>query len=331
MKNKNLRTLLSVAAGATTALLLSVGIHAQQMADPGFRAVVEDPAYRERHPKVVIDEAHSNFHTAGGRYKPFADLLRSDGYEVVPGTTQFETKSLDGVDVLVVSNASTPNSTNDASASAFTKEECDAVRDWVRAGGSLLLIADHTPFGSAAEPLANRFGVELGKGFVFDFKNSETNPTVLVFSRENGLLGQHPLLDGRNAVEEVKRVVAFTGESLSVPAGATALLKLGATAYESASREELRAALEATARNAETGGAGTSPARPVSGRAQAVAMNFGKGRVVVVGEAAMFSAQIARFAVGNQPQEFKMGMNAPGNEDRQFALNILHWLSGLLK
>jgi hypothetical protein len=27
---------------------------------------------------------------------------------------------------------------------------------------------------------------------------------------------------------------------------------------------------------------------------------------------------------------FKMGMNAPGNNDRQFALNVLHWLSGLL-
>jgi hypothetical protein len=27
------------------------------------------------------------------------------------------------------------------------------------------------------------------------------------------------------------------------------------------------------------------------------------------------------------PQGFKMGMNAPGNDDRQFALNVLHWLT----
>jgi hypothetical protein len=27
----------------------------------------------------------------------------------------------------------------------------------------------------------------------------------------------------------------------------------------------------------------------------------------------------------------KIGMNVPGNDDRQLALNVLHWLSGLLK
>ena len=32
---------------------------------------------------------------------------------------------------------------------AFTVAECDAVRDWVRIGGSLLLIADHVPWGDA--------------------------------------------------------------------------------------------------------------------------------------------------------------------------------------
>jgi len=52
---------------------------------------------------------------------------------------------------------------------------------------------------------------------------------------------------------------------------------------------------------------------------------LGKGRVVVLGEAAMMSAQV----VGPKG-EGKMGMNAPGNDDRQFALNTLHWLSGLL-
>jgi len=60
-------------------------------------------------------------------------------------------------------------------------------------------------------------------------------------------------------------------------------------------------------------------------------MTFGKGRVVVLGEAALFSAQILRSTEGNQQRDLKFGMNAPGNDDRQFALNVLHWLSGLLK
>jgi hypothetical protein len=62
-----------------------------------------------------------------------------------------------------------------------------------------------------------------------------------------------------------------------------------------------------------------------AGRAQALAFKFGKGRVVVQGEAAMLSAQISG------PEKSKMGMNVPGNDNRQYALNVMHWLSGLLK
>ena len=57
-----------------------------------------------------------------------------------------------------------------------------------------------------------------------------------------------------------------------------------------------------------------------AGRAQAVALPFGKGRVVVFGEAAMLSAQNVNF-----------GMNYPGTDNRQLVLNVVHWLSGLLK
>ncbi|MFP5285049.1 MAG: hypothetical protein ACLGI9_04860 [Thermoanaerobaculia bacterium] len=292
------------------ALLLPLSASAQRIPDPGFDTSVERPAYKLRHPKVVIDEAHSNFHTAEGRYKPLAEMLRSDGYRVLRGTRKFDRKSLEGVRVLVISNATAPDATDEASGPAFAEEECDAVRDWVRAGGSLLLIADHTPYGSAAENLAKRFGVDMGRGTVFDPEHGhKEDPTVLTFSRENGLLGSHPLLRG------LELVVAFTGQSLGVPDGAAALLKLGPAAKEAQSVQELQA---------NTG-------RPVGGRAQAIALTFGKGRVVMVGEAAMFSAQLIRFEHEGRQMEFKMGMNVPGNDDRQLALNIFHWLSGLLE
>ena len=62
-------------------MLLGIAVDAQQqLVDPDFKAVVERPAYPRNGPTVAIDEAHSNFHTAGGQYKPFADLLTSDGY-----------------------------------------------------------------------------------------------------------------------------------------------------------------------------------------------------------------------------------------------------------
>jgi hypothetical protein len=334
MRKATSNILLRIVLCASTVLLLCFHAHAQQIVDPDFKASVAHPAYTSKHPVVMIDEAHANYHTAGGHYKPFADLLISDGYRVVPGTKRFEKGSLKGVQVLVISNALAASATDDASGPAFTDAECEVVRDWVRGGGSLLLIADHTPFGSAAENLARVFGVEMGKGYVFDFSNSIADgPTGLVFSRENGLLGSHPLLRGRNPSEEVKRVVAFTGQSLSVPTGATVLMKLSPTAYESSSGKELQAATGMTAMgkfspNSENIAA---HARAVGGRAQGIAMPFGKGRLVVTGEAAMFSAQIIRYQEGDQQREFKMGMNVPGNDDRQFALNVLHWLSGLLK
>ncbi len=63
---------------------------------------------------------------------------------------------------------------------------------------------------------------------------------------------------------------------------------------------------------------------PAAGRAQGLALAHGKGRVVVLGEAAQLSAQVA----GLEPIRF--GMNVPGLDNRQMALNIMHWLSGLI-
>lgn len=109
----------------------------QQIVDPDFKPVVERPAYTRDGPTVVIDEAHSNFHTAGGQYRPFADLLKSDGYTVRASTRKFENGVLAGVDILVIANALAGDPSSRAQP-AFTDQECDAGRDWVRRGGSLL-------------------------------------------------------------------------------------------------------------------------------------------------------------------------------------------------
>jgi hypothetical protein len=123
-----------------------------QRADPNFNAKVAHPAYAgTKHPRVLFDEAHNNFHTAGGRYKPFADLISSDGYQVRPNTRKFTRQALQQGDILVIANAEGGDGGTEAtSVSAFTPAECSAVRDWVNDGGSLLLITDHEPFGLAS-------------------------------------------------------------------------------------------------------------------------------------------------------------------------------------
>jgi hypothetical protein len=296
---------------ATTCVLLVVlsPVLAQQLADPEFNVSVAVPAFTKNGPRILFDEAHHNFHTTEGRYKPFVDLLRNDGFRIIRNRQPFAKATLSSFKVLVIANALGAEEMDDngADASAFTEEECQAVQDWVKDGGSLLLIADHAPFGGAAQSLANRFGVDMSKGFTFDPANSvEGSPSTLIFSRENKLLESHPITEGRHQDERVNRVQSFTGQSLKGPADSIAILKLADTAKDSPNRD-------------------TDAAVSAAGRAQALAFKFGKGRVVVQGEAAMLSAQITG------SNNFKMGMNVPGNDNKQYALNVMHWLSGLLR
>ena len=52
-------------------------------ADMGYRPRIPDVAYAEGGgPVVCVDETHNNFHTSVGTYRPFADVLRRDGYVV---------------------------------------------------------------------------------------------------------------------------------------------------------------------------------------------------------------------------------------------------------
>jgi len=288
---------------------LSVVVGAQQLPDPEFNTNVANPAYTKTEPRVLFDEAHHNFHTIDGRYKPFADLLRNDGYRVVRNRQTFSKETLNSFKVLVIANALGAEEMDDSGAdqSAFTEEECQAVQDWVKGGGSLLLIADHAPFGGAAASLAKRFDVDMSKGFTYDPANSvEGNASVLIFSRDNKLLATHPITEGRDEKERVNRVQSFTGQSLKGATDSVAILKLSDTAKDSPDQN-------------------TDASVSAAGRAEALAFKFGKGRVVVQGEAAMLSAQISG------PEKSKMGMNVPGNDNKQYALNVMHWLSGLLK
>jgi hypothetical protein len=314
-----LAALVPLAALATS--LLPNALRAQQVPDSSFHATVAHPAYASDGPTVRLDEAHHNFHTIAGRYAPFAELLRHDGYHVEPNRARFTDASLRGAAVLVIANALGGDGmqARDAARPAFTPQEVAAVRRWVEHGGSLLLIADHAPFGAAAEEMGRAFGVAMGKGFARDTAPGTAvgNPTLLRFSRDNGLLGDHAITRGRDTTERITTVLAFTGQSLSVPGGATPLLRLSPTAEERPTRADMFADPNDATRF-------TSAA----GRAQGLAMTVGRGRVVVLGEAAMFSAQIIRRP---QAPPILMGMNVPGSDDQQFCLNVLHWLSHALE
>jgi hypothetical protein len=283
------------------------------VADTVFQPSLGAPAYAiGQGPVVLIDEAHHNFHTAEGRYSPFARLLRRDGYVVRPGKSSFNAGDLRSAKVLVIANAlNAVNETNWTvpTPSAFDAAEIHAVHDWVEAGGSLLLIADHLPFGGAATDLAASFGIRFSNGFVLD---SSTRRGIIEFRRSDNTLGSSAITNGRNAPERIDSVATFTGQGFQIDGPATPLftipsewvLFLPDTAWQFSSATKRKSA---------------------AGLLQGAVMRVGKGRVAAFGEAAMFSAQVAG------PARRPMGFNAPiAAQNAQFVLNVMHWLTGVL-
>lgn len=243
---------------ATLIVLLTVAVTApaQQVPDTAFRPPIEKPAYPiGKGPMVLIDEAHNNFHTATGRYLPFAELLRRDGYVVKASAVRFTAEALRDGKVLVIANA----------VEALTSEEIAAVRDWVAGGGSLLLIADHPPFAGPAAELGKAFGIRFLNGVAVEPNNRGGR---IVFRRSDGTLMNHPVTKG------IDEVATFTGTSFQLHAHGQPLLVFGPEVYSWNEKND------------------PNPV-PVKGHLQGAVLEFDKGRVAVFGEAAMFSAQLA--------------------------------------
>lgn len=294
--------ILGAAACACVVLFAATGAaFAQQVADPLVDLSVAAPAYAPNAgPHVAIDGGHHNFHTVDGRYAPFAQLLRNDGFRVDGSESTFTDETLRGVDILVIANALAAEDVEEwrlPNPSAFTPEEIAAVRRFVERGGALLLIADHMPMAGAAHDLGAAFGFALDNGFAL---SNDQQPDL--FTRENGGLADDPLSAG------ITQLRTFTGSAFTAPPNARPLLRLDAR-YQVLFPDVAWQFSDAT------------PRIPGAGRLQGAVLEVGRGRVAVFGEAAMFTAQVAG------PQQVPMGLRAPGAEqNKPFVLAIARWL-----
>ena len=292
-------------------LLAATGlVAAQQAPDLKYQPPLPRPAYEAgKGPRVAIDEAHHNFHTADGRYKPFAELLGRDGYRVEGLGKPLSADSLRAMDVLVIANPLHERNIKDWSLptpSAFAQDEIAALRTWVEMGGALLLIADHMPFPGAASDLAKAFGVEFSNGYARagHWRRGKRD----TFEHGTGLK-ESAVTRGQADDEKVTKVVSFGGSAFKPPKDATPILVFGAN---SVSLETKKA----------PGITPDAPKVPIEGWCQGALMTVGKGRVAVFGEAAMFSAQLAG------PKQAPMGMNTPeAKQNHQLLLNVMHWLT----
>jgi hypothetical protein len=315
-----------VVVGVIIAALVGVGWYVYrlpwantiQVADNKFNPKVEKPTYNgNKRPRIIVDAAHNNYHTAEGRYKPLAEMLRSDGYTVESNRQPFTQESLSKADVLVVAfpRPKDPNSLDDP----FAKAEIEALERWVNDGGSLLFVVDLWPTGVWGKNVAEKFGVRTGEGDASDPDNFLNDPNLggptsnIVFQRAKGFIADHPIMNGRDPSERVERIVSFTGQALEGPPNEVHLLAFSDTAYE-IPRVQKQEVVAGETRTVTT----FREKQPIKGKCQAMAFNHGKGRVVFLGEASMITAQTS-----GQP----FGMNMPGFDNRKFALNIFHWLS----
>jgi hypothetical protein len=214
-------------------------------------------------------------------------------------------------DVLVISNAL--NAVNAQkwvlpTPSAFTDVEIQALVEFVESGGGLFLIADHMPFPGAAAALAARFDIEFSNGYVFELDEQNQPVGQSIFRRSESRIGEHVITSGRNDSETINQVATFTGSAFPVTGSAISLIRFG----------ENTVMLMPTV----AGEFSMNTARAQILRwSEGVAIEYGRGRVAIFGEAAMFSSQ----RNGDNPPT---GMTSPvAADNQQLLLNIIRWLS----
>ena len=189
---------------------------------------------------------------------------------------------------------------------AFTEDEINNLENWVSGVGNLFLIADHMPMPGADEGIGERFGFTLHNGF-----NSDSVPGPDIFSRADGTLFPSPILTSLDGTE-IDSFVSFTGHGFNYPSDAIPvfLFKKGSFILLPEVAWEF------------------SPATPrldAEGMSQLAYKRHGEGRVVVSGEAAMFTSQCFG---GLSWRTGGMGSPMAPNNYR-LLLNLIHWLDGL--
>ncbi len=117
---------------------------------------------------------------------------------------------------------------------------------------------------------------------------------------------------GRVPAEKVDSIYSFTGQAFTIPEDADPVLTFD-------EKHLLLLSDTAWVFNEKT------IFRPINGWSQLAYKEYGKGRVVMSGEAAMFTAQLAG------PQQYPAGMNSPfAHDNHRLLLNIIRWLDGRL-
>jgi hypothetical protein len=136
-----------------------------------------------------------------------------------------------------------------------------------------------------------------------------------------GTLVPHPIVRGRRPRERIDWIVAFGGQAFIASNDWSPISVYGPGAV----------ALIPLDLNFEGFRWGDGPRIPVGGWLHAATRTLDRGRVVVLGEGGMCTAQYDDLEGEIDGPLMPYGINAPyAPQNGQFCLNVVRWLSGLL-
>lgn len=278
-------------------------------ADKDFDVSVSDPKLISIKPKVLFDEAHKNHHQIEKTYKPFATLITNDGCVVKSTDKAIDKTALANTNIYIIGTAMGKEDPGDKS--PFSQNEVDEIEQWVKDGGSLLLITEHFPFGLAMTPVLSKFGLQVHNGYTEDtlLNNKEVRDALLFTKSKGNLNATHPIL------ENVEKLNTFTGSSVKGDSTWTQLLIFTPNAQNFNVKVNVK----------KDGGDITTSVEyadfySAKGYSQGICKQYGKGKIVVLAESAFLTAQFDKN--GN-----KYGMNSPDEDNKQFVLNLVRWLA----
>jgi hypothetical protein len=283
-------------------------------------------------PVVAFDEMHKNVPpNTTLPNSQIVEALRSDGYRPRPFSERISSASLAGIDVLVAIDPRI----------AFNDDEVSALVAWLKEGGAFLLTHDH--FASIQSKLTASLGIRNWPGndagvrtdlcrpaplgcsgpdsdgnrramYIFFWRTDffpGGEPTLvdaggtgksLAYQSSDAILARHVVTEGRGESERIRRVVSRSGTAFESLTGGVPLLTLP--------------------RGAALGGKTETPlapnvvlgveelrGTPIAGWLQGAVSQVGKGRLAVFADDTLVTG------------------GTPNNDNRQFALNLMLWLS----
>jgi len=265
-------------------------------ADPNYFPIVRRSVYGRRGPRVLIDESHWNLHKANGRYRPFAQLVARDGYRVSRNKQKLVPPLLTGTDVLVIAGAlgfkgSLQRFANLAGLAGKVDFEVNAFEsDEIQAVRDWVLGGGSLLLVVDDAP-CDEAAREMAAAFEVRMTDWYTeDPNPMIRFEPGAGIEDHPITQGRPDFNEQ------IGSVLTF------------------------------AGQSLTGPSGSDAILKLSSKAIAIAFEFGKGRVVAIGSAAALTAHVIR----RDGRDFRFGINDRQSGNRQFVLNIMHWLSRAL-